>query len=724
MRDLLSDEEGNAYRWTPSLSDLLQRRFSIGRHSPPIAVPSVAEAPELSPEASCVVASVSEPGNVVVPEPTASVTLSGPSDLPALWELDDHSFFVWLCSVFGGGGSPEDLRNIRSRLARGEPRTLILAGLLSRGALGFDGATRRKLRGAAFFLRRGSARPRFLWELFNAAGRWHVAEIMSAKSDADFVSRAYRAVLARPEDASGHSHFVSVLRRGGTRLEVLFALQGSQEGRAAGRRVAGLATLARLVAFLKMPVVRQVVGFLRLPDFVISGSRRLRQIEGAINCASDERESLHRSMRDEVVGAVRGVEAARRLQEETNAQMDRRHEALRREVDELPAKWQEATGSLAEELRGLRTELATSLRLQQSFLGDLVVSHAEVRTKLFSQSLEIERLYASVATFAGKQGSAVEDLRDEVGRLQADFPGLTLRVSKVDDRLSELVPQLGRVESYSLASAQRFAVPCGENSVMVRTLAGYVLCPQDDFALVSALVEGSPYEPGSQWVITSCLMPGDLFVDVGANVGLHTLAAARAVGPQGRVLALEAHPKTAALLSRTVWMNGLAGRVTVLPYAISDTEGAMELYLGQTSGHHSLLPLQPDGYVVSPTSGWLITDARRLDDVMPAGATPVIVKIDVEGVELSVLRGGRETFERCRDVGILAEFGHTHLQRSGVDPKVWFSSFEDLGFVWKVVDEHASSLVDLSLEEVIAQGSVNIFFARKQSPLWRRLGCS
>lgn len=144
------------------------------------------------------------------------------------------------------------------------------------------------------------------------------------------------------------------------------------------------------------------------------------------------------------------------------------------------------------------------------------------------------------------------------------------------------------------------------------------------------------WEPALGALIAAHLKPGDRAVDIGANIGAHTLTMAKAVGATGLVTAIEPGPATAARLRRNVALNALA-HVRVLEVAASDEAGRAALFAG------------PDG-----TRGRATMDA----DIAGAGATAEIetiiaanactaddwartrlIKIDVERAEDKVLRG-------------------------------------------------------------------------------------
>src|SRR5207248_8868819 len=86
------------------------------------------------------------------------------------------------------------------------------------------------------------------------------------------------------------------------------------------------------------------------------------------------------------------------------------------------------------------------------------------------------------------------------------------------------------------------------------------------------------YERATAGVIAAALRPGDVYVDVGAHVGCHTLVAARVVGPAGLVVAVEPNPPSASRLRRNLALNGFEARAQVLEVAASDGPGTALLY--------------------------------------------------------------------------------------------------------------------------------------------------
>jgi len=182
----------------------------------------------------------------------------------------------------------------------------------------------------------------------------------------------------------------------------------------------------------------------------------------------------------------------------------------------------------------------------------------------------------------------------------------------------------------------------------------------------------SAYEPAKHALIRRHLRPGMTFIDVGANKGDFTLLAARLAGNSGTVISIEPAPENHSVLQRSIELNDYTN-IRVLQVALSDRDGTANLQIGSTSGSHTLSP-EFNGLrtVAVPT--------RTLDGVVAEqqlGSVDMI-KIDVQGLELAVLRGASQTLranpgiillldlpkqsEKRRAIGeYLAPFGFTYF---------------------------------------------------------------
>ena len=201
------------------------------------------------------------------------------------------------------------------------------------------------------------------------------------------------------------------------------------------------------------------------------------------------------------------------------------------------------------------------------------------------------------------------------------------------------------------------------------TLVGYILCPESDHSLLAYLIENGELEYGTRLVIQKFLTPGNTFVDIGANIGMHTLAAAKSLRGKGKIIAFEPYEPIAALLSRTIAINDFTALVTVCKAAISDRSGEQNLYLGSTCGHHSLLPLNSEDDTENQAT---LVSTMRLDQVIDINDRVDLIKIDVEGTELDVLEGATAIIQHNKNIGLIVEFGFSHLVRSGITREEWF----------------------------------------------------
>ena len=138
---------------------------------------------------------------------------------------------------------------------------------------------------------------------------------------------------------------------------------------------------------------------------------------------------------------------------------------------------------------------------------------------------------------------------------------------------------------------------------------------------------------------------GKTVLDIGAHWGLFTLFFARACGPTGRVIAIEPHPDNAAHLSRNIALNQIEN-VSQFDVAISDTCGEAALFMPANESSTAALCSRVDAQQPGGEAGQTRTVRTETVDRMIANAifsVPDLVKIDVEGAELAVLRGMEHT---------------------------------------------------------------------------------
>lgn len=292
-----------------------------------------------------------------------------------------------------------------------------------------------------------------------------------------------------------------------------------------------------------------------------------------------------------------------------------------------------------------------------------------------------------------------------------------------EQALTAVFARLDTIEQYAAAAARRVAIECGPDEVLVRTEVGYVVCSKADQTLLALLLESGDLERGTRLLIERFLEPGNTFVDVGANIGLHALAAARTMHGVGQIIAFEPFEPTMRLLRKSMFIGGFSTMLEAHQAAVSDHTGAQTLYLGKTSGHHSLYPLganYPHFSTPEANTEAVETPIVTLDSVIASSVRADLIKIDVEGAELEVIAGAHSVIERNPDIALIVEFGTSHLTRTGHTAADWIASFERLGFVYRVIGPQTGVLEEWSFERLEQVESANLFFARPNSNTWEK----
>jgi FkbM family methyltransferase len=181
--------------------------------------------------------------------------------------------------------------------------------------------------------------------------------------------------------------------------------------------------------------------------------------------------------------------------------------------------------------------------------------------------------------------------------------------------------------------------------------------------------------------IARLVPPDGVVIDVGAHAGQYTKLFARAA-PDGRIFAVEPGSYARSILRTVVWLHGLSN-VAVLPVALGTVSGLDMLTLpvkGRTSVGFGL------AHLGAPQDRWRavaqeLISLTTLDRVVEALALDRVdfVKADIEGWELRLLHGGRDTLQRFRP-HLMIEFVDEHLSRAGDRLDDAFTFLQQLGY--------------------------------------------
>jgi FkbM family methyltransferase len=203
------------------------------------------------------------------------------------------------------------------------------------------------------------------------------------------------------------------------------------------------------------------------------------------------------------------------------------------------------------------------------------------------------------------------------------------------------------------------------------------------------------HEPEVTAAIQSATRPGDLAVDVGANIGYYTLVLARCVGPEGRVFAFEPDPTNFAVLKQNIEANGYKN-VVAMNKALSDQAASTKLFLAPSN--------LADHRIFDPGDGRpsISVETVTLDDVLSdPSQKPNVIKMDVQGAEYGVLRGMKSVLSRRKDITLFAEFWPYGLFKAGVNAEEFIRLLRESGFTIYDVRSPQSPLAQERLDSLL-----------------------
>jgi FkbM family methyltransferase len=228
-----------------------------------------------------------------------------------------------------------------------------------------------------------------------------------------------------------------------------------------------------------------------------------------------------------------------------------------------------------------------------------------------------------------------------------------------------------------------------------------------DYLVGGFIAQWGFYERNVVRELRALLKPGDVFLDIGANIGYFSLLAASLVGETGKVIAFEPNPENCALLWLSMLENGYTN-IELHPYAADEQEKLFMLEVEGSNGR--LIPENlNDGFVTfagdagGPLPGRLSFPVRSvaLDTALAAVDRIDVIKIDVEGAEPRAMRGMHNTIQKHRPV-ILTEFSVNMIPvTSRVGPETYLDLLHELDYDLYAVEEETTRPLPQRYEQVI-----------------------
>ena len=214
------------------------------------------------------------------------------------------------------------------------------------------------------------------------------------------------------------------------------------------------------------------------------------------------------------------------------------------------------------------------------------------------------------------------------------------------------------------------------------------------------------HELNEMGFVLHVLNEGDVFVDVGANIGSYTILAGGAIGAE--VIAIEPIPDTFKHLKENINLNQLTGCVKPYCIGVSDKPGTLMFTSYLDTVNHVVSSYEHGDLISIPVT--------TLDDLLQ-GTSPTIIKIDVEGHEVAVLEGSRKTLSNPSVIAILLETngsgGRYGINDSSIFNIMNENNFEACGY-------------DALKRQVLpyVEGQLNTIFVRNKTEILRRIPLS
>jgi FkbM family methyltransferase len=364
-----------------------------------------------------------------------------------------------------------------------------------------------------------------------------------------------------------------------------------------------------------------------------------------------------------------------------------------------------STAASHELLSQIQSQIALSHELLSQIQVQIALSHTEFYGRL--DRLD-ERLAGLTAVLTARDGALATTITAEVDRLDAY---IAYHSGMLRDRVVGITDDIRPIQQSLLALISRR--PCaytapGLEAILVA--AEYdLLVPTEEVGLIAYLLRHGPaaIEPGVRAVLRDHLRPGAVVVDAGANIGIHSITMALAVGSNGRVVSFEPLPHIAKALSRTLHLNGFGDRIRVQQSALSDTTGEATLYRAAHGPISSLYAL-PDSIEAEPILVHVIT----LDECFAPGSRVDFVKMDVEGAEPRVWRGMRRVLRENEDIEVILEWSSSHFRRSGEDPSAFMGEIRAAGFTPFVITDNEGAERLFPFDNVESVEAINVLLTR------------
>ena len=223
---------------------------------------------------------------------------------------------------------------------------------------------------------------------------------------------------------------------------------------------------------------------------------------------------------------------------------------------------------------------------------------------------------------------------------------------------------------------------------------------RNDYFIGATIKTTRSYEPHVTTQVVSKLKEGDVFVDLGANIGYFTLMAAAIVGQKGHVHAFEPIKGNVELLAKSLEENAFQN-VTIYPIAVAEERTTFKLDLCGSASNSRVLDLSESSAVEDELEH--IVEAYPLDEVLKECSRIDTIKMDIEGAEARAWMGMKEIVQRF-EPEIIFEFSPNLLRPiSHIEPTTFLTKIMKTDYELYAIDNESGQLVTMEMPEMVME---------------------
>lgn len=557
-----------------------------------------------------------------------------------------------------------------------------------------------------------------------------VSGLSAITSDENFLRESYRRILGRECDLPGLVNYLELLQRHVPRRTILLQLISSEESKARGVRFTGLPSnlpsargrkgllsireaFGRLGAILR-DLIRRIL-FVRFDSIDHRLNFLLREFASRTdNLAAKTDQSLW-SLSEKLDAYVANLSEGQRVYQAQMAQQGTHICDLQRSLDTLRT----LLSDVELKSNAFRQELSTQvIRLERQMsqlgteLGALPDNLQSVSVEAQSFRVKFDGEMAQInAALTGEQHRTVTLLAEQAARaariielqraLAENLDSIrSLSSSGHDATLAATAQILGRIHPPVISAGPDVLVTEVDNLI--------IGVPADEWRMAAYHAFRGPMEPGVTKFFSRVVKPGAVIVDIGANVGVYTLLAARLLGGRGKIHSFEPAPRTYRILKNNVQVNGFLewGMVRLHQLAVTDRTGTARLSIFEGDCGHNTL------FRDEHASAEIEVRTTSLDEALAAEERVDLIKMDAEGAEPLILRGMGMILQRNPSIRIILEFAPVHLRRAGIHPMTFLDDIASLGFSVRRIHEENGELLPVTPHELNEAFSLNLFLER------------